>query len=32
MKEEAQFSLFQYPCFCMGKHIIDTNTIGAPQI
>ena len=32
MKEEAQFSLFQYPCFCMGKLITDKTTIGAPQI
>ena len=31
-REEAQFSLFQYPCFCMGKLIIDKITIGASQI
>ena len=32
MKEEAQFSLFQYPCFCMGKLIIDKNIIGAQKM
>ena len=32
MKEEAQFSLFQYPCFCMAKLIIDKNVIGASKI